>query len=193
MIARLAGLALMALLVASPSRAATWTVDMGQSRIGFTAVQLRAPFEGRFRQFDAKIDFDPQNLAESRVEVEIAIESVDSQNQERDEYIVSHAWMAAKTYPTARFETTGFSHLGGERYEAKAKLTMRGISRDVVLPFTLKVADDAAAPGLLVARANGSLTVKRNDFGIGQGEFRAIDLIGGDVTIRVSIVANRPK
>lgn len=193
MIARSAGLALLAMLAASPSLAASWTVDTEQSRIVFTAVQLRAPFEGRFRQFEAKIDFDPQNLAASRVEVEIAIESVDSQNQERDDYIVSHAWMAAKTHPTARFETTGFFHLGGERYEAKAKLTMRGVSRDVALPFTLKIADDTDASGRLVARANGTLTVKRNDFGIGQGEFRATDLIGGDVTIRISIVATRPR
>ncbi len=183
----------MTMLVAPSSLAASWAVDTERSEIVFRAVQLRAPFEGRFRRFDAKIDFDPRDPAASRVEVEIAIDSVDSQNEERDGYIVSHAWMAAKTYPTARFETTGFSHLGGERYEAKAKLTMRGVSRDVALPFTLKITDDANAPGRLIARADGALTVKRNDYGIGQGEFRATDLIGGDVTIRASIVATRPK
>ena len=183
----------MAVLVAAPALAQPWTVDRGQSEIVFRAVQLRAPFEGRFKQFDARIDFDPQKLAASRVAVEIAIDSVDSQNEERDGYIVSHAWMAAKTYATARFETTGFTHLGADRYEAKAKLTMRGVGRDVVLPLALKIADDATQPGRLVARANGSLTVKRNDFGIGQGEFRATDLIGADVTIRIAIVATRPK
>lgn len=192
---RLVGLAsvLLVLAFSVPTAAAPWTIDLARSRLGFTATQLRAPFDGEFKKYAATIDFDPHNLVASRVAVEIAIESVDTKNDERDGYIVSHEWMAARTYPTARFETAGFAHLGGERYEAKARLTMRGVTRDVVLPFTLKIGDDPNDSTRLAARVEGVLTVKRTDYGIGQGQWVATDMIGGDVRIKVSLTATRSK
>lgn len=54
-------LVLAAALLALPAsaRAATWTVDTQKSRIGFSGVQVGAPFQGRFTRFTAQIDFDP--------------------------------------------------------------------------------------------------------------------------------------
>jgi polyisoprenoid-binding protein YceI len=190
---RPAVVACMLAFLAAPADAAPWTVDKTQSRIGFTATQMRAPFDGEFKKYAAKIDFEPANLAASRVEVEIATDSVDSKNVERDGYIVSHDWLASRTFPTARFETTGFSHLGGERYEARAKFTLRGETRDVVLPFTLRIADDPKDSARSLAKMEGRLAIKRNDYGVGQGQFRATDMIGDDVTIKVALTATRAK
>ena len=82
---------------------------------------------------------------------------------------------------------------GGDRYEARGKLTIRDVTRDAVLPFTLTLTDDPSRPGTLRAAARGRLLIKRLDYGVGQGEWSATGQVADDVTIDVSVLASRPK
>jgi polyisoprenoid-binding protein YceI len=82
---------------------------------------------------------------------------------------------------------------GGERYEAQGKLTIRDVTRDAVLPFTLAIADDAAQPGRLRATARGRLNLKRLDFGVGQNEWAGTGQVANEVTVDLTVVAGRSR
>ena len=80
-------------------------------------------------------------------------------------------------------------HRGGDRYEAHGQLTIRDVTRDVVLPFELTIEETG---GGKVANAVGELTISRLDYGVGQGEWASTKTVGEEVVIRIEIVASAP-
>ena len=94
-------LAPIALLLAMPGALAqSWQIEDG-SRIGFTAFQQGSPVEGRFESFTAEISFDPDDLADSRVEVEIDAASITTGHKDRDTTLRSSGFFDVATWPTA--------------------------------------------------------------------------------------------
>ncbi len=68
----------------------------------------------------------------------------------------------------------------------KARLTLRDVTRDVTLSFTFEPAADSGTAVL-----EGGTTVRRLDFGVGQGEWRDTRWVGDEVTIRFSLFLRR--
>jgi len=161
-----------------------WIVDAEDSEIEFTGTQLGAEFEGEFKAFNATISFSPDDLAGSSVRVVIDIASVDTQNGDRDSQIVSPDWFDAAQWPTAQFVTKSFSEIEPGKYQAVADLTIRDVTREVTLPFDLEIEGNKA-------EAKGEVTIKRTDFGVGQGQWTDTAQVGDDVTIEIEIEANR--
>ena len=178
--------ALGACLLAGQAFAAppTWTVDKAASRLGFKSSMSGMPFEGRFRQWDAQIAFDPKDLAGSKVNVSIQMASAATGDTSRDESLPSDDWFATNQYPKATFTAAGFKSLGGDRYEANGTLTIRGVSKPVALPFTLDLTGDTA-------RMRGQVAINRIVYGVGQGEFASPDSVPVNVTVVVSITAKK--
>jgi polyisoprenoid-binding protein YceI len=168
--------------------AASWTIEDG-SAIRFEAYQQGAPVQGSFERFTAEIVFDPDDLAGSRIEVEIEVASIATGHKDRDTALRSPPLFDVERWPTARFASTKLERLGGEAYQAQGQLTIRNVRKDVVLPFTLRIADHPGDPDLLQADAAGELTISRLDFGVGQGEWASTATVGEKVVIRVAIVA----
>jgi polyisoprenoid-binding protein YceI len=166
--------------------ATTWMLEDG-SAITFTALQEGAPVPGSFQDFTAEIQFEPDDLAASRVVVEIATASVATGHKDRDATLRSAAFFDVATWPSATFTSEHLVHNGGDRYEAHGRLTIRDVTRDVVLPFQLAIADNGARR---IAHASGELTIARLDYGVGQGDFASTKTVGADVVIHIAIVAS---
>ena len=182
-------LAPIALLLAMPGALAqSWQIEDG-SRIGFTAFQQGSPVDGRFESFAAEISFDPDDLADSRVEVEIDAASITTGHKDRDTTLRSSGFFDVATWPTARFTSEEMTHEGGDSYAAHGRLTIRDVTRDVVLPFELTIEDNG---GRQLANAKGELTISRLDYGVGQGDWASTKTVGEEVVIRIEIRATRP-
>ena len=93
-------------------------------------------------------------------------------------------WFDVEQWPTARFETKSFREIGPNQYETVADLTIRDVTREVVLPFRLEIDGNDAD-------AEGTVVIKRSDFGVGQGEWSDTSQIGDEVTIRIDLEATR--
>jgi polyisoprenoid-binding protein YceI len=189
----LAAYALALALNAAAARADSmaWGVEE-ESRVGFIARQSGAPVEALFGSFEAEIVFAPDALGESRVAITIDMASVDSRNRERDDVIRSTALFDVATWPTASFEAEHFEAKGDDLYEAHGRLTLKGVTRAVVLPFSLTIAPDSQAPESLRAQAAGELTVRRLDYGVGQGLWQDTSVVADEVVIFIEINAMRP-
>ena len=178
---------------ASAADAPAWTVDYGKSSIVFVGRQMGAPSQGKFKTFTAKVNFDPSALAASSVEVTIDTGSADAGNPDIDKELKRSNWFDVQRFPAARFVTTAIRSRGGNAYEAAAKLTLRDATQDVVLPITIDIAQDPADAAQLVARAKGEMSISRLAFGIGQNEWRDTNIVADAVTIRIDVLARRPK
>ena len=181
---------ILAMIAMGPASAGAeeWVPDPERSRIGFRALQMGAPFDGEFKQYRASITFDPARLDQSEVSFIVDIDSVDTQNAERDAAIRSADWFDAETHPTATFVSEGFTEVGDGRYEAKGALTMRGVTRDVLFPFTLDVVGEE---GRQIAKVNGAFAIARTEYGVGQGQWASDGVVGAQVLIQVDLTAVR--
>jgi polyisoprenoid-binding protein YceI len=188
-LAAAAGLASPVLAAAPPpakaaAAAPTWTVDKAVSRLGFRVVYADAPLDGVFRAWDAQIAFDPGNLAGSRVAVTVDMASVSTDDTDAQDALPTGDWLNVRQAPRATFVANSFRDLGGGKYQAVGTLNLRGVSRPLTLPFTLAVNGAQA-------RMTGSAVIDRNQFGVGQGQFKAGDTVGVNVTVNVQVVARR--
>jgi polyisoprenoid-binding protein YceI len=173
--------------------AEAWVPVREESRIGFRAIQMGAPFEGEFTNYRASIVFDPDHLEQSQVSFTVDIDSVDTQNAERDAAMQTADWFDAGNHPTATFASDAITALGEGRYEARGTLTMRGVTRSVVFPFTLDLMGSeegrAQQDGGHLARVEGEFPVARTEFDIGQGQWAREGVIGDQVLIQVDLTA----
>ncbi|MDI1284058.1 MAG: YceI family protein [Reyranella sp.] len=184
------------LLLAKPALAApqdVWTIDPRNSSLAFTATQVGAFVNGKFPAWNGEIVLDPVALAVARIDIRIQTPAATTNNYDVDSLLRGPNFLDVKKFPEARFVATSIVASGGDRYEARGKLTIRDVTRDVVLPFTLAIADDPARPGSLRGTARGKLQIKRLDFGVGLDEWAGTGQVANDVTIDLNVVASRPK
>ena len=176
--ARLAWLA--SLLLSAAAQAATgWTTDATRSRLEFTATLQGGEFDGAFDRFRADIRFDPADLEGSRFRVEIETGSAGTGEKDRDHTLAGGDFFAVERWPLARFEADRFVSLGGGRFEALGRLTIRDRTREIRLPFSFRPTGDGAQ-----AELAGGTTIRRLDFGVGQGEWLDTSLLGNEVRVR---------
>jgi len=169
--------------VAKPTPA-KWTVHRDASTLAFATSWAEGPVTGRFTRWDADILFDPDALDRSSVDARIDMTSATTGVTETESALPGEDWFAAATHPVATFTAKSFRKLGGDRYEARGNLRLRGVSRPVTLPFTLKIAGTEA-------RMSGSTRIDRTSFGIGQRQWAATDNVPASVTITIKLTATR--
>lgn len=163
---------------------ADWTVASG-GRLGFTARWNGEAIDGRFSRWRAAIRFSPDELARSRIRVTVDLASADTGDGQRDDSLKSSDFFDTGAHPSAVFTARDIRHLGGDRYEARGTLDLRGVSKPATLRFTLRIDGDKA-------RVTGTARVDRTAFGVGQGEWAATDAIAAGVDVAFSFTATRP-
>src|ERR1700689_4707063 len=169
---------------AAAAAAASYTSDAQQSRLEFVGVQAGAEFKGVFHKFTAEVDFAPEALASSRIDVQIDMNSVDSMDKDRDSTIRGKDVFDVAHNPTAHYVTKTITKTGAG-FAAVGALTLRGVTKDVPIEFQF-------APAGGGAKLSGSAKLNRLDFGVGQGEWKSTETIGDAVKINFSLVL-KPK
>ncbi len=169
-----------------------WDVEEGSS-LGFIARQQGSPVQGSFAAFDAEILFDPDDLENSRFHVDIDATSLATGHNDRNQMLNSPSFFDTKQWPAAVFRSTGISALGDDWYEAVAELTIRDMTKNVILPFTLEITADPEDPARELAHAKGELPIQRLDYGIGQGDWASTVTVADEVVITIEIKASRAK
>ncbi len=170
----------------------SWTVDPKASALSFSVAQVGSIVSGRFPTWTGEIVLDPGSLAGARIDIRIDTRAVSTNNRDVDSLMKGPNFLDVQKFPEARFVSTSVAG-SGERYEARGKLTIRDVTRDVVLPFTLSIADDPARPGRQRSTARGRLIIKRLDYGVGQNEWAATGQVANEVTVELTVVADRAK
>lgn len=151
-----------------------------QSDIAFTSKQMGVPVDGRFRKFDAQVAFDPKKPEAAKVAFTIDLASISLGTAEVETEVSKPDWFNTKAFPQATFQSTGAKALGGGKFEVAGKLGIKGATRDVVVPVTLAQAGAHTT-------ATGTLTLKRLDFRIGDGDWKDTSMVANDVIVRFKL------
>ena len=186
MIRRIAIIAALACAVQTPASAAQWNVDRAKSRLGFSVKWSGQPFEATFKSWKAEINFDPADLAPAKAIVTIDLGSEASAAPDNDDGLKGAEGFAISQFPTARFETTGFTSKSGGNYIANGRLSLHGVTKQISFPFHLTIVGSSAH---MTAKA----VVLRTDYGLGQGEWASPATIAHEVAITVDLTATKAR
>ena len=184
---------LMLPLQALAGPADVWTIDPRASSLGFSVSQVGSIVSGKFPNWTGEIVLDPSALAAARIDIRIETRPVTTNNRDVDSLMKGANFLDVTKFPEARFVSNAITTRGGDRYEAQGKLTIRDVTRDAVLPFSLAIADDPAQPGRLRGTARGRLVLKRLDYGVGQNEWGSTGQVANEVTVDLTVVASRTR
>ncbi|HEY8880700.1 MAG TPA: YceI family protein [Roseateles sp.] len=169
---------LSALLIATSALAAqaAATLQPEKSDLSFTFKQMGVPVDGKFKKFEAQLDFDAKKPEAGKIAFTVDLGSVSLGDPAFDKELAGSPWFDTKRNGKATFVSSGIKPTGPGKYDVAGKLTIKGASRDVVVPITL-------ASGV----ASGSVAIKRLDFKIGDGEWADTSMVANDVTVKFKL------
>lgn len=150
-----------------------------QSEITFVSRQMGVPVEGRFKSFNAQVAFDPAKLAASRIAFSVDTGSADISREANGE-LVKPVWFNVPAFPKATFESGAIKRLDATRFEVAGKLSIKGVSSDVVVPVTL-VQNGATTT------ATGAFPIKRLSFRIGEKEWADTSMVADEVQVKFKV------
>ena len=156
-------------------------IQADKSSIAFAYQQMGVSMDGRFKSFSAsQLSFDPARPEAAKAVIDVDLTSIETGSEENDGEVAGKDWFNSKVFPSARFEVVSVKALGNNRYEAAGKLTIKGTTRDVVAPATFT---EQGNTGVL----EGSFTLRRGDFAIGEGEWSAFDIVANDIQVKFHV------
>jgi polyisoprenoid-binding protein YceI len=151
-----------------------------QSEIAFVSKQMGVPVEGKFKKFDAQLSFDPKKPEAAKIGLTIDLGSVALGVAETEAELAKPDWFASKQFPQATFQSTAVKQSAPGKFDVAGKLSIKGISRDVVVPVALA----QSGPN---TTANGGFVIKRLDFKIGDGDWKDTSMVANDVQVKFKL------
>ena len=148
-----------------------------QSEISFVSHQMGVPIDGRFRKFDAQVQFDPKAPQKAHFVIDVDVTSVSLPTSDAMEEVVKPAWFNSKNFPAAQFASTAILPLDKGRYEISGRLTIKGQSQDVIVPV-------AITQSAGITTAAGEIVLHRLAFAIGDGEWRDTSVVADNVEVK---------
>jgi len=141
-------------------------LDPAHSSVGFAVRHMMfAKVRGRFGSFHGTVALDAEDVTRSKVTVDIDAASIDTGTPDRDYHLRSADFFDAELFPKLTFESTKIEALGGEKYAVHGRLTIRDVTRDVVLQAEYGgLAKDPWGNQRALFTASGSLD--RREFGL---------------------------
>jgi polyisoprenoid-binding protein YceI len=162
------------------AHADTYKIDPAESSNVFSINNLVTNFYGRFNDISGKVVFDA-DPSKSSIEVSIPVESIDTNNEKRDQHLKSPDFFNAKQFPMIVFKSKSVEGTG-DTYKATGELTLHGVTK----PLTLEIKrgkDGEGMGGEIRGGGETHFTIKRSDFGMDFMQGR----LGDEVTVFLSL------
>jgi polyisoprenoid-binding protein YceI len=148
---------------------------------------------GAFSGVQGTIEYDPQNPSGSQIEAVVDVSTINTHDAQRDGHLKSADFLDAEKYPTMTFKSTKVTPAGDGECKVTGELTLRGVTKEVVLNVEGPTAEGKDPFGNTRIGVSAATKIKRSDFGLTwnasleTGGF----LVGDDVKIELEISAIR--
>lgn len=182
--------ALAAVVLVAPSLAMadTWVADPASTRASFTVTHLMvSTVGGQFGKVAATVNIDDRDITQSTVEATIDAASITTNNPRRDTHLKSEDFFDVANHPTLTFKSKKVEQVGDGKLKVTGDLTMRGVTKEVVLDVTgpSAVQKDPSKPGGVRRSVSATTQINRKDFGLNWN--RALEAGGVAVSEEVNI------
>jgi polyisoprenoid-binding protein YceI len=168
-----------------------WNLDGPHSQTSFTVKHLLiSKVRGEFTKTTAKMILDEADVTRSTVEASIEVASITTRDEKRDAHLKSPEFFDAAKFPTITFKSTKVEK-AGEGLKVTGDLTIRGVTKSVVLEVTGPTSEIKDPWGLSRRGVSATTKINRKDFGVSYGP----DAVVSDavtITIDAELVKEAP-
>lgn len=144
--------------------AGTWALDPSHTEIGFTVRHLMSKVRGKFETFEGTV-VSSEDVTASSVNVSVDLSSVNTGTADRDAHLRSGDFFSAEEHPKMTFVSTGVVATGDNEFDVTGDLTIKGVTKSVVLATELLGEGGDPWGGTRVG-LEATTTISRKDFGI---------------------------
>jgi polyisoprenoid-binding protein YceI len=170
----------------------TWVIDPIHSSVGFEVKHMMiSTVRGHFRQFEGTLEA-AEDYHDSRVSGSVEVASIDTNNADRDEHLLSPDFFDAEHYPQILFESTAIEHVLLGTYRVTGRLTIKDVTREIQVETSVEgAAVDPWGKDRVGIAARGG--IDRTEFGLTwqQSLSKGGLLVGEQVAMRLDISAVR--
>ncbi|AMR30658.1 hypothetical protein A0256_04065 [Mucilaginibacter sp. PAMC 26640] len=145
-----------------------------KATVSFKIKNLGLNTSGVIPAAQATIMFDPAKLAESKIDAVADANTIDTDNDMRNNHLKKEEFFDVAKYPKIIMKSVSFTKKGGDNYVGQFNLTIKDKTKAVTVPFTYTKSDNG---GLF----KGNFKINRKDFGVGGNSFT----LSNDVTIDI--------
>lgn len=150
----------------TPGSRTLWLADPAHTDVSFSAKHMMiATVKGRFTQVEATLELDEADFTNSTVEARIDASSLYTGVDYRDNHLRSADFILAEQYPHITFQSARIERTGKDRYNVHGDLTIRDVTRPVVLDATFE-GRGFAHDGKEHVGFSARTTVNRKDWGL---------------------------
>lgn len=157
---------LAALFTGSNATAAKFDLDTAHTSVSFVAPHLViSKVKGRFDHFKGSFDFDDKTLKLDGINVVVKTESVNTNEKDRDKHLRSPDFFDTTKFPDMTFKSTKVEYNKNKPSKVHGDLTIRGISKSIILDVDYGgIVTDMMGKQVVAFAATGQ--VNRKDFGL---------------------------
>ncbi len=143
-----------------------WAIDNSHSEIHFKVRHLMVSWvTGSFKQFNATAETEGDDISTAKVNFSADINSISTNNEQRDAHLRTGDFFDAEKYPQLIFESSKLEKINDENYKLYGTLTMRGVSKKITLNVEYGgIAQDPWGNTRIGANITGK--INRKDFGV---------------------------
>jgi polyisoprenoid-binding protein YceI len=119
----------------------TWAIDPAHSKVGFAVKHMGiATVRGEFKQFEGTLEIG-EDLSSTEARGTVKVQSVDTNESQRDDHLRSPDFFDAARYPELSFESTSIEELDEETFRITGNLTIHGVTNEIVLHAEIQGTD----------------------------------------------------
>lgn len=171
-----------------------WEFDRAHSSVYFEVKHIYSVVRGSFQDISGTFIFDPNVPEKSEFDIEVQVKSVNTNISKRDNHLRSADFFDAGKYPLMRFKSVEIKHKEGNLYEMKGLLTVKDVTKDVTFPAKFfGVKDNPVDPKTSVAGFETEFEIDRLEYGVGNGKFYQMGVVGKEVKVKVTLEMIRNK
>jgi polyisoprenoid-binding protein YceI len=164
------------------AQAATWELDAAKSKVVFQYSYKTKPYEGEFKKVKATFKIDPASPGSCEFSVTIPIADLFVSSKEVVDYLLDIELFDVDQFPTATFKANKCRLQSANSFASDGTLTIRNQTKPLSFPFKLDV-------GPTGFHLTSEVTIKRLDFGVGQGYWANTAEIPNDVKVKIDVYA----
>jgi polyisoprenoid-binding protein YceI len=187
----------LAILVSAPIEAATstWQIDPQHTAAQFSVRHMAiSTVRGQFSSVKGTVQIDDTDVSKSIVDVTIDVTSVDTREPKRDAHLKSPDFFDAAKYPEMIFKSTKVEKTADGKLKVTGNLTIRGVTKEVILDVDGPTAPVKDARGMQRAGLTATTKINRQDYGVKWNA--AMDnggvVVGDEISIVIDLEMVKP-
>lgn len=170
---------------AAPLSAAPWKLDKTHASVTFSVDHFGfALVQGRFNEFDAEIDFDPENIEAAKVAFTIQAASADTGLEKRDAHLTAADFLDVENHPEITFVSKSVEMTGDNTAAVTGDVTIKGVTNEEIFEVTLrKIGPSPFNPDQTIAGLMVEGEIDRTKYGVSYGA----PALGATLPVRIDL------